>query len=108
MTGAWSTAPADLTFCLPTLYPDLGNGTDTHLAAALSAAGRAGFRGLDLFGSHVVQAIEAAAAGGTRQILTVPANRRSAIGGFRAAVQRWPEALARPEAVMIRDSFAEH
>jgi sugar phosphate isomerase/epimerase len=108
MTRIWSTAPADLTFCLPTLYPDLGNGTDTHLAAALSAAARAGFRGLDVFGSHVVQAIEAAAAGGERDALTVPANRRSAIGGFRAALQRWPEALARPEAVMIRDFFAGH
>jgi sugar phosphate isomerase/epimerase len=108
MTRIWSTAPADLAFCLPTLYPDLGNGTDTHLAEALSAAARVGFRGLDLFGSHLVQAIEAAAAGGERETLTVPANRRSAISGFRAAVQRWPEALARPEAVMIRDSFAGH
>ena len=108
MTRTWPTAPADLTFCLPTLYPDLGNGTDTHLEAALSAAAGAGFRGLDLFGSHVVQAIEAAAAGGERETLTVPANRRSAIGGFRAAVQRWPEALARPEAKKIRDSFAVH
>jgi sugar phosphate isomerase/epimerase len=108
MTRIWSTAAADLTFCLPTLYPDLGHGTDTHLKAALSAAAGAGFRGLDLFGSHVVQAIEAAAAGGERETLTVPANRRSAIGWFRAAVQRWPEALARPEAVRIRDSFAGH
>jgi hypothetical protein len=87
MTRAWSTAPGDRTFCLPTLYPDLGNGTDTHLAAALSAAAGACFRGLDLFGSHVVQAIEAAAAGGEREALTVPANRRSAIGGFQVAVQ---------------------
>jgi sugar phosphate isomerase/epimerase len=96
---------AALMFCLPTLYPDLGRGTDTHLQTALTAAARAGCASLDLFGSHVIQAIESAAAGGVRETLTPPASRRSAIGAFRAAVRRWPGALARPEAVTVRDEF---
>jgi hypothetical protein len=44
MTRTWPIAPADLMFCLPTLYPDLGDGTDTHLEASLSAATGASWR----------------------------------------------------------------
>ena len=92
-------------FCLPTLYPDLGRGTDTHLQAALTAAARAECANLDVFASHVIQAIESAAAGGVRESLTPPASRRSAISAFRAAVRRWPDALARPEAATVRSEF---
>jgi sugar phosphate isomerase/epimerase len=101
----WPGDPAALMFCLPTLYPDLGRGTDEHLVTALAAAARAGCASLDVFGSHVIQAIESAAAGGVREALTPSASRRDAIGAFRAAVRRWPDALARPEAATVRGEF---
>ena len=40
-----------------------------------------------------------------RETLTPPVSRRDAIGAFRAAVLRWPEALARPEAESVRNEF---
>jgi len=94
-----------LTFCLPTLFPDLGRSTDEHLLAAVQAAADAGFEGLDLFASSFVQAVESVVAGGERVPLVPRADRRSAIADFRAAALRWPQALARTEAQQLRDEI---
>jgi sugar phosphate isomerase/epimerase len=97
-------APA-LTFCLPTLFPDLGRSNDAHLLAAVQAAADAGFQELDLFASSFVQAVESAVAGGEREQLVPRADRRSAIADFRAAALRWPQALALPEAQHLRNEI---
>jgi sugar phosphate isomerase/epimerase len=86
----------------PTLYPDRGHGDDAHLAAVLQACVDADCTAVSIFGSHVVQAIEARAERRKPQPMAPATDRGAAIAAFQAAILRAPQAWGRQERADVR------
>jgi sugar phosphate isomerase/epimerase len=92
-------------FGTPTLYADLGRGDLHQLETVLAAVSAAGCSSISVFGSHLVQAIEFVVHGRLHSLPVPPADRRAAIGAFRAALLRAPRALTFRGADVVQDLF---